>query len=287
MDGDLLAAFEALAESGVPVVLHAELQEVVDRLLARAREAGEDDPRAHGRSRPLVSETAAIAKALELATWSGARVHVAHVTHPHGFKLIEYHRSLGAHVTGETCVHYLSLSEEDVVTHGTLAKVNPAIRDAGAREGLWADLSAGRVATISTDHAPWPLEAKQRPMLQAASGMPGLESFLPVMFTEAQSRGFPLPELLEYVAGRPAELFGLGGRKGRLLPGLDADVVVFDAREPWEFDASRSFTSARWSPFHGLSLAGRVVATFVRGQPVYEAGTLVAERGAGHWLKRA
>lgn len=285
MDGDLLAAFEALAESGVPVVLHAELQEVVDRLLARALAAGEDDPRAHGRSRPLVSETAAIAKALELATWSGARIHIAHVTHPHGFKLIGYHRSLGAQVTGETCVHYLSPSEEDVVTHGTLAKVNPPIRDAEAREGLWADLSAGRVATISTDHAPWPLEAKQRPMLQAASGMPGLESFLPVMFTEAQSRGFPLPELLEYLAGRPAELFGLGGRKGRLLPGLDADVVVFDAREPWEFDASRTFTSARWSPFHGRSLAGRVAATFVRGEPVYEAGALVAERGAGTWLK--
>jgi allantoinase len=287
-DGDLLAAFEALAGSGVPVVLHAELQEVVDRLLARALAAGqEDDPYAHGRSRPVVSETAAIAKAVELARWSGARVHVAHVTHPDGFRLLELHRGLGAHVSGETCVHYLALSERDVAALGPIAKVNPPIRDAGAAEGLWADLRAGRVATISTDHAPWPLEAKQRPMLHAASGMPGLETFLPVLLTEAEARRFPLPGVVELAAGRPADLFGLGGRKGRLLPGLDADLAVFDARRPWTFDAARSLSSARWSPFDGRELAGRVEATFLRGRLVYEDGRLVAEPGTGRWLRRA
>ena len=284
-DGDLLAAFEALAPSDLPVVLHAELQEIVDRLVARAPAAGEDDPRAHGRSRPVVSETGAVAKALELAFWSGARVHVAHVTHPHGFRLIEHYRGLGARVSGETCAHYLALSEDDVAALGPVAKVNPPIRSAGAREGLWADLRAGRVATISTDHAPWPLEAKRRPMLRAASGIPGLETFLPVVFTEAAARRFPLPELVELVAGRPADLFGLGGRKGRLAPGLDADLVVFDARESWTFDAGRSLSSARWSPFHGRRLAGRVEATFLRGHPIYESGRLLAEPGAGRWLE--
>jgi allantoinase len=284
-DGDLLAAFEALAGSDLPVVLHAELQEIVDRLLARGLAAGEDDPGAHGRSRPVVSETAAVVKALELARWSGARVHVAHVTHPHGFRLIEHYRGLGARVSGETCAHYLALSEEDVAALGPVAKVNPPIRDAEAREGLWADLRAGRVATISTDHAPWPLEAKQRPMLRAASGMPGLETFLPVVFTEAEARRFPLTDLVEVVAGRPADLFGLGGRKGRLAPGLDADLVVFDARQPWTFDAQRSLSSAKWSPFHGRRLAGRVEATFLRGSPVYEDGRLLAGPGTGEWLE--
>lgn len=285
-DGDLLAAFEALARTDLPVVVHAELQEIVDRLVARGLAAGEEDPGAHGRSRPVVSETAAVAKALELAHWSGARLHVAHVTHPHGFRLIDWYRSLGARVSGETCAHYLALSEDDVAELGPVAKVNPPIRDAAAREGLWEDLRAGRVATISTDHAPWPLEAKRRPMLRAASGMPGLETFLPVVFTEAARRGFPLPELVELVAGRPADLFGLGGRKGRLEPGLDADLVVFDAREPWAFDAGRSLSSAPWSPFHGRELAGRVEATFLRGRPVYEAGRLLAGPGTGRWLER-
>jgi len=285
-DGDLLAAFEALAATDLPVVLHAELQEIVDRLVAHGLAAGEEDPGAHGRSRPVVSETAAVAKALELARWSGARVHVAHVTHPHGFRLIEYYRGLGARVSGETCAHYLALSEDDVAALGPVAKVNPPIRDAAAREGLWADLRAGRVATISTDHAPWPLEAKRRPMLRAASGIPGLETFLPVVFTEAAARRFPLPELVELVAGRPADLFGVGDRKGRLRPGLDADLVVFDARQPWTFDAGRSLSSARWSPFDGRRFAGRVEATFLRGRAIYEAGRLLSEPGTGRWLER-
>jgi allantoinase len=285
-DGDLLAAFEMLADAGLPVVLHAELQEIVDRLVARGLAAGEDDPGAHGRSRPVVSETAAVVKALELACWSGARIHVAHVTHPHGFRLIEHYRDLGAGVSGETCAHYLALSEDDVAALGPIAKVNPPIRDSAAREGLWADLRAGRVATISTDHAPWPEEAKRRPMLRAASGIPGLETFLPVVFTEAAARRFPLPDLVELVAGRPADLFGLGGRKGRLRPGLDADLAVLDARQPWTFDAERSLSSARWSPFHGRTFAGRVEATFLRGRPIYESGRLLATPGAGRWLGR-
>jgi allantoinase len=286
-DGDLLAAFEALAGAGLPVVLHAELQEIVDPLVARGLAAGEEDPGAHGRSRPVVSETAAVVKALELACWSGARVHLAHVTHPHGFRLIEYYRSLGARVSGETCAHYLALSEDDVATLGPIAKVNPPIRDVAAREGLWADLWAGRVATISTDHAPWPLDAKRRSMLRAASGMPGLETFLPVVFTEAAARRFPLPELMELVAGCPADLFGLGDRKGRLQPGLDADLAVFDARQPWTFEAERSLSSARWSPFDGRTFAGRVEATFLRGRPIYESGRLLVEPGVGRWLGRA
>jgi allantoinase len=286
-DGDLLAAFEALADAGLPVVLHAELQEIVDRLVARGLAAGEDDPGAHGRSRPVVSETAAVAKALELARWSGARIHVAHVTHPHAFRLIEHYRGLGAAVSGETCAHYLSLSEDDVNALGPIAKVNPPIRDAAAREGLWADLWAGRIATISTDHAPWPEEAKRRPMLRAASGMPGLETFLPLVFTEAAARRFPLPDLAELVAGRPADLFGLGDRKGRLRPGLDADLAVFDARQPWTFAAERSLSSAKWSPFDGRAFAGRVEATFLRGRPVYESGRLPAGPGAGRWLGRS
>lgn len=285
-DGDLLAAFQALAESGLPVVLHAELQEIVDRLVARGLAAGEDDPGAHGRSRPVVSETAAVVKALELACWSGARVHLAHVTHPHGFRLIEYYRGLGAAVSGETCAHYLALSEDDVAALGPIAKVNPPIRGAAAREGLWADLRAGRVATISTDHAPWPEEAKRRPMLRAASGIPGLETFLPVVFTEGAARRFPLPDLVELVAGRPADLFGVGDRKGRLRPGLDADLVVFDARQPSTFDASRSLSSARWSPFDGRTFAGHVEATFLRGRAVYESGRVVATPGTGRWLSR-
>ena len=286
-DGDLLAAFEQLADSQIPLVLHAENQEVIQRLLALGRAAGESDPGAHGRSRPVVSETSAIVNALELGRWTGARLHVAHVTHPRGFELIDWYRHGGARVSGETCIHYLALSdEEDVGRLGPLAKVNPPIRDADARELLWRDLLAGRIATVSTDHAPWPPERKQLPILEASSGIPGLETFLPVLWTEVQRRGADLPAVLGYVTWRPAELFGLAHRKGSLEPGKDADFAVFDARRPWVFDASRSHSSAKWSPFDGHELAGRVEAAFLRGRQVAREGEVLGRPGFGAWLRR-
>ncbi len=287
-DGDLLAAFEKLAPTGVPIVLHNELQEVVeyrlDRLLGTSDES---DPYAHGRSRPPVSETAASVKALDFAYWAGARLHLAHCTHPHTFRLIEWYQQLGADVSGETCAHYLALSERDVGDLGPLAKVNPPIRDEDAREALWRLLREGAIATVSTDHAPWPLESKQTSMLAASAGVPGLETFLASVFTEAVARDFPLPELLGYLTWRPAELFGLGDRKGRLEPGLDADLVVFDAREPHTFRAADSQTNAHWSPFDGREFRGRVEATYVRGELVFDGGRVVAEPGTGAWLARA
>jgi len=286
-DGDLLDAFERLSGTNVPVVLHSELQEVVEYALERAFEtARENEPRAHGATHPPVSETAAVAKALELAHASRVRLHIAHCTLPRTFRLIELYRQMGADVSGETCAHYLAMSEDDVARLGPIAKVNPPIRDARALRGLWEALRSGSIATISTDHAAWPVETKQRSMLRASAGMPGLETFLPLMVTAARAHGMPLPELIEHMTSRPAELFGVGDRKGRLAAGLDADFTVFDARRKTIFHASRSFTNARWSPFDGVELDGCVEATYVRGTLVYENGRVVATPGSGAWLRR-
>jgi allantoinase len=284
-DGDLLAAFEELAPTGVPVVLHNELQEIVEHRLAALADR-EDDARAHGESHPPVSETAASAKALDMAHWTGARLHLAHCTHPHTFALIRFYRELGAAVSGETCVHYLLLSEADVARLGPIAKVNPPIRDEVAHEELWRLLRAGEIATVSTDHAPWPIETKRRPMLRASAGMPGLESFLPGIVTAGLARDFPLPELLGHVTWRPAEIFGLADRKGRLAVGLDADVAVFDARSPWTYRAADTPSAADWSPFDGWSFAGRVEATYVRGRRVLHDGRVAGAPGTGAWLPR-
>ncbi len=282
-DGDLLAAFERLADTGIPIVLHSELQEVVERAVALAVD---DDARTHGRTRPLVSETGAVAKALELAKWSGARLHVAHCTHPHTFHLIALYREMGAAVSGETCIHYLVLDEDDVARLGTVAKVNPPIRDRAAQRGVWEQLRRGNVASISTDHAAWPVETKQRSMLSASAGTPGLETLLPLLVTAGAGRELALPELLGYVTWRPAEIFGLGRRKGRLATGFDADLAVFDARRNVVFDASLSETNARWSPFDGVELDGRVEATYVRGRQVYGDGAVLGAPGSGSWLRR-
>ena len=286
-DGDLVEAFHRLSESGVAIVLHNELQEVVDyysRPVSGTTEA--DDPLSHGRTHPVVSETAASVKALDFAYWTGARLHLAHCSHPQTFRLIASYRDMGAHVSGETCAHYLALSEDDVVELGPPAKVNPPIRNSAARKGLWDELRAGNVATISTDHAPWPIELKETSMFAAVAGMPGLETFLPALYTAGNEREVDFHQVIPLVTSGPAEIFGLGGRKGRLEPGFDADITVFDGRRPWTYRAENQVSGAKWSPFDGFEFDGKVEATFLRGMPVFEDGQVVGEPGNGEWLRR-
>jgi len=285
-NGDLLLAFEALANSRVPIVVHAEDQEMVTAKVGPARAAEVADWARHGLSRPVVTETAAIAVALELSYWTGARLHVAHVTHPHGFDLIEFSRSLGANVSGETCVQYLTLTnEEDVRRAGPYAKINPPLRDAASRDGLWTALKAGRVASVSSDHAPWPRSRKETAMLEAASGVPGVETLLPALFTEARLRELDWAYVAGLLTWRPAQIFGIAHRKGALRAGLDADICVFDPRVASRYDARTSPSVADWSPYDQASFAGAVVATYVRGRRVFGDGRVQVEPGYGCWVK--
>jgi allantoinase len=283
-DGDLLAAFECLSGTGIPTVVHAELGEIIDEYSSRVV-GRENDATSHGLSRPVVSETAAEVKALELAYWSRVRLHLAHVTHPRGFDLIAWYRSQGASVSGETCIHYLALCDEDVHRIGPRAKVNPPIRDREAREALWDYLERGMIASISSDHAPWAAVKKERPMMAASSGAPGLETLLPVAYTVGTERGLSPDVIARYLCSHPADIYGVGAVKGRLRPGSDADFVVF-APQPRVFDARTAHSTARWSPFDGMVMAGYVESTYVRGVPVYAGGEVVAQPGQGRWLKR-
>ena len=113
---------------------------------------------------------------------------------------------------------------------------------------------------------------------------PGWRRFLPGWSPRACAASVPLPELLGYLTWRPAEIFGLGDRKGRLAVGLDADIAVFDARTPWTFHAADTPSAADWSPFDGWSFAGRVEATYLRGRSVFADGQVVGAAGGGAWL---
>jgi allantoinase len=284
-DFDLMKAFSIISRTTLPIVIHAENDEIIKGLISE--HIGEDDTGVHLRTRPPLSETSAIVRVLEIGLWTGAHVHIAHVTHPHGFELINMYRRLGAKATGETCVHYLALDSEDVSRLGAIAKVNPPIREPEIRLKLWEAIKDGKVDTITTDHAPWPLDRKQQPMLKASSGIPGLESFLPIMYSEFVERDIPLTRFVELTSSRPAEIFGLKDRKGKLDIGMYADFVIYDPRKSSVYDASKSFSVAKWSPFNGRGIIGQVVATYVRGTKVFEDGKVLSRPGFGIFLRNA
>jgi allantoinase len=275
-DGQLLAAFARIAASGGLAGVHAENDEIVRSGIAAEREAGNaGDPLAHARSRPPIAEHEAIARCLELARATGVRLHVCHVSTPRGVELVRAARADGVDVSAETCPHYLVLDESDLARRGGEAKINPPLRA--------ATLSPEGLDLISSDHVGWPRERKHGPDIFAlAAGAPGVELLVPLVHDALGAHA-----LARLVSEAPARRFGLWPRKGSLLPGADADVLVIDPTLEWEIDPATLVTPSGWSPYAGRRLRGRVIAAFSRGVLVWDGERVSAPAGHGRFLAAA
>lgn len=286
--GDTLAILEASVETGLPVGLHNEDQEIVRASIAALKVAGRVTPEWHEPSRPLVAELAATAQFLELGRATGAHVHIVHVSHPDGYDLVARYREAGVRASAEMCVHYLHFdAARDTARLGARMKVSPPIR-AGVVDALWERLAEGKVALVSSDHSSWPVDNKLVPSIfDAGAGIPGLETLVPSFYTDLLARvSEPARVLCEQVCERPARLFGLWPRKGALSPGFDADFAVLEAGA-FPFDASNTRDGLNWSPYDGERFAARVAATYLRGRKVWDGREVAAAPGAGRFVRRA
>jgi allantoinase len=272
-DPQLLRAFAEIARAGGMVGIHAENDALVRAGIAAEQAAGHGgDPLAHARSRPPVAENEAIGRVLEMARVTGVRIHICHVTTPRGVELIARARADGVDATGETCPHYLLLDESDLAAQGGPCKINPPLRP----ERLPAD----GLELISSDHVGWPIERKQGPDIFAlSSGAPGVELIAPLVHDALGPS-----ELVRLVCEQPARRFGLWPRKGSLAPGSDADVMVLDESITWTVDPAHLVTAAGWSPYAGRELQGRVVATFSRGERVWDGERVLGGPGRGRFV---
>ena len=284
----MVEAFAAIAKTGLPVSVHNEDQELVERLSEQARVAGKTDAIMHCRTRPPLAETMADNEIFEIGLATGAHVHIAHSSVSRGFDIAEGFRAAGGQATGEACIQYLCMTEEDLIRLGGRGKCNPPFRTAAEVERMWTALQAGKIAYVSTDHAPWPADRKQSADIFACgAGLTGMQSFAPLMFTLLQERHLPLTLMATYCAERPARHHGLDGRKGSIAPGKDADLVVLEPGQ-FSFDeaAIQDRPELRWSPYQGRKLGARVAATLLRGQVIWDGETVRATPGTGHFLPR-
>jgi allantoinase len=284
-DPELLEAFSLIRETGLPVGLHAENDELVHWGGDRYRSEGAD-PQAHCRSRPRVAESSAVLKALEFAFWTGVHLHIYHATFPRVFELVDWFRQQGTCVSAETCTHYLTLTENDMERLGARAKINPPLRSADERDMLWELCRTGSIDIVTSDHAPWTLDRKSHSnIFDNASGAPGVETLVPMLYSEGVAKGrLSIHDMARLLSQRPAELFGLSSRKGQIRVGGDADVTIIDPSVEWTLDEQRLLSTAGWSPYHGWRMKGRVTRTIVRGQVVFDGEKVVGEPGTGQFV---
>jgi allantoinase len=284
----MLAAFRLIAHTGLPVAIHNEDQELVERLTEQARAAGRTDAIMHCRTRPPITETMADLEIFEMARETGAHVHIAHSSLARGFELAEAYRGQGATTTGEACIQYLCMTEDDIVRLRGFGKCNPPFRTAAEVERMWQALIADKVAYVSTDHAPWPLERKtQDDIFECGAGLTGLQSFAPLMYSLLDERGLSPTLMATYCAERSARLHGLWPRKGAIRVGSDADLLVL-RRGSFVFDQASIVDqpAMRWSPYHGRTMRARVAATYLRGALIWDGTQVLSRPGQGRFVRR-
>lgn len=218
---------------------------------------------------PSVAEDSIVARDCMIALHTGAPVNIQHISSRNSVKMVALAKSLGADVWAEVTPHHFSLEETAVLTHGTLAKMNPPLRTREDREALIAGLKDGSIDMIATDHAPHSAEEKGKPLTEAPSGIIGLETALPLAVTKLVKPGhLNYVELFQKMCLNPARLYRL--ESGRLAEGAPADLVLFDDRESFEV-ADTFHSKSTNSPFTGEILTGSVKYTICNGKVVYRA----------------
>ena len=283
----LTECFAEVAKTGLTAGVHNENDEYVQSAMKKVKDAGITDYRAHGMSRPPLTELLAMTEIYEIGAATGCPAHVVHCSLGRGYEIAASYRAQGYQATVECLIHYLMLDEEnDAKRLGGRSKCNPPLRPRAEVEKLWRELVNGNVTLLSTDHVSWSLDRKTNPdMLANASGLPGLETLIPLFVKGAMERGVSLSWGAKLMAENPARHFRLDHIKGALTPDRDADITVLTP-ETYIYDAASTGNNvAGWSPFDGIELPYKVAATYVRGQKVYDGKNVIATEGSGQFVR--
>ena len=264
--GMMDAALREAAKVGIPVIQHAE-----DTKMTGAGTMNESATafRLGLRGMKPDAETNIVARDILIARDTGGHMHVAHLSTAGALEAVREGKRLGVRVTCEVTPHHLALIDEDVGEYRTNFKMNPPLRTTADREALLAGCADGTIDAIATDHAPHALFEKRQEFDKAPFGVIGLETALALSITLLHLRSkLPLRRVVELLSTNPARIAKLEGR-GTLAKGAVADVVLFDPKRRWKYDASQSRSKSHNSPFDGWPLTGKVVATIVGGKVVY------------------
>ena len=289
-EADIYRALEMIKETGLLVSFHAENERLIQLFEGRMRATGRKDPLAFVESRPPVVEAMSVAQLAVLCADVQTHVHIAHVSCAAALQQLQRAQAAGLPMTGETCPHYLLFTQDDMAKHGPFAMIKPPLRSANDQAALWNGILDGSLVAITTDHSPFTLAEKERGLdniWQAAIGAPGVEALVPFVMSEALTGRISLQQAVQFICSQPARLFNLYPHKGCLLPGADADVLLYNPAGDGVIDSSRWLSKSKVTDrlYNGRPCRGGVHTTIVNGTIVFQAGQIVAEPGVGRFVR--
>jgi len=290
-DGALFEVFQESALLDAVAGVHAENPRIIRTFTQKALSTGKRGASLHGLSRPNFSESEAVQRAIYLASLSDARVYIFHMTTRESCQIVEEWRSQGYPVAAETCPQFLVLTAEAFKRrNGHLFATCPPLRTEDDCAYLWGGLEKGVVQVVATDHCSFTRKQKDRwkgDFRKIPCGLPGVETLLPVLFTEGLMTGrITSTTLVESLCSNPAKIFGLYPQKGAIQIGSDADLIIIDPGRETRISARNLHMKSDYSPYEGAVLRGFPEITMLRGKVIQRDGEFLGKKGDGRFLKR-
>lgn len=272
-DGAIMDGFRSVSKTGLILTVHAENNDMIQRLIKQFRAEGKVGFEYHAKSRPPITEIEAVEKLIRIAQETGTRLSVAHVSTPEAMELLKQAKARGQDVYLETCPHYLFLTEKTIEKLGPFAKGNPPLRSEKDMEALWDYVNDGSVDFLGSDHGPFLLSEKESGLtdiFKAAAGPAAIELTLPLMLTAVRDGKLSLKRMVELLSENAARIFGLAPHKGSLSIGSDADMVIVDLDNEFTVNNKELVTQSRDTTpmYNGFKLIGKPIHTLVRGRIV-------------------
>ena len=307
LDGDIFRTMRIAKEYGFLTMLHAENGDVIDILVEEALAAGHFEPVYHALTRPAWGAVEAVARGVSLSAQSGAPLYIVHMNAAGEADQLQYARELGLPVMGETCPQYLFFNIDHLRRpDGAKWICSPPMRTEEDNEGLWLALKNGTIQVIATDHCPFfydgkmPIQYEGQPITipgkelgkdnftKIPNGLPCVGDRLPVLWTESVSKGRITPnQFVALMSTNPAKIFGLYPQKGSILPGSDADIVIWDPKMKIpNYGVNWSHHRTDYNLFEGWVLQGYTDKVFLRGKLIVDGQHWLGNSGQGKYIKR-
>ena len=271
----LEAALPSIAQSGLPLLVHAELAGPIDAAAQSLKDADWRQYPTYLASRPDEAELQAIRLMIRLCRQYSFRLHIVHLSTALALAELQAARHEGLPITVETCPHYLHFAAEEIADGATLLKCAPPIRSKENQRGLWRGLHDRTIDMVVTDHSPCPPEMKRADtgrFDQAWGGIASLSLALSIIHTDSTRRGDTLDDIARWMSSAPAALAGIAHNAGALQPNRDASFIIFDTEAEFTVTPDKLHYRHTVSPYLGETLRGVVKATYLRGEPVYQQG---------------